>query len=581
MRYYHMLSVLCTLATTLLCGLATPFTTRWGDVHVKHSWISVPDDWMDLGHPAADTTIDLHIALKPQNENALIDSLNEVSSPDHPKYGEHLSKEQVSELVAPPTEVLDLVNAWLKHHRVRPSSISTKHGGSWLTLIGMPVSRANDLLEASYQLYHHIETNTTVLRTLSYGLPGGLLEHVQTVVPTTHFDFPHTSLQNPLIRQGGEAVARSKEAAGELRTGLSSREELVTPAILRSLYRTSSYVPTAAKYNALGVLGLLGDSPDPDDLRIFMNDYRSDATSATYLVAPVNGGVYDPSNPAMESNVNIQYAEAMAFPATHIFYSVGTTLGDPLINWLNYMLDRVLVPQTISSSYGKDEYTIPPDHAIWVCNLFARLAARGASVLFASGDAGVGRGNCRFQDGHVRFLPTFPSTCPWVTSVGGTTGSDPEVAARISGGGFSVYFPRPPYQDRGVPTFLQNLGSQFYGLYNAGGRGVPDIALQARDFEYIFNGQRRIASGTSCAAPAAAGIISLLNDYRISNGRRPLGFLNPWLYGGGLAGLNDITRGSNPGCNTPGFAAMPGWDPVTGLGTLDFVNLLEILRYGW
>ncbi|KAF8261294.1 subtilisin-like protein [Lactarius quietus] len=574
---HRMLSVLCIFAITPLSGLATSFTPRRGDVHVKHSWSSVPDDWTNLGHPAADTTIDLHIALKPQNENALIDALNEVSSPDHPKYGKHLSREQVAELVAPPTEVLYLVNAWLKHHRVRPSSISTKHGGSWLTLIGMPISRANDLLEASYQLYYHIETNTTVLRTLSYGLPEALLEHVQTVAPTTHFGFLPTSSQKPLMRRGEEAVAQSKETAGALGTVLSSREELVTPAILRSLYRTSSYVPTAAKYNVLGVFGTNNDYPDPFDLRIFMNKFRSDATSANYLVAPLSGGVYDPRNPSKESNVNIQYAEAMAFPATHIFYSVGIYLEDPFVAWLDHVLDRAVVPQTISASYGREEYKVPPDHAIFVCNLFARLGARGASVLFASGDGGVCRGNCRFQDGHVRFLPTFPSTCPWVTSVGGTTGSDPEVAAGLSGGGFSDYFLRPLYQDRAVPPFLQSLGSQYYGLYNAGGRGIPDIALQAMGYRFIFKMEPWIIDGTSCAVPTAAGIISLLNDHRLSSGRRPLGFLNPWLYGGGLAGLNDITTGSNPGCGTPGFSAIPGWDPVTGLGTLDFVRLEEIL----
>ena len=60
-----------------------------------------------------------------------------------------------------------------------------------------------------------------------------------------------------------------------------------------------------------------------------------------------------------------------------------------------------------------------------------------------------------------------------------------------------------------------------------------------------------------------AGIISLLNDYRLSIGRPPLGWLNPWLYGGGLAGLNDVTLGSNPGCGTPGFTATFGWDPVS------------------
>ncbi|KAH9165558.1 hypothetical protein EDB89DRAFT_2233294 [Lactarius sanguifluus] len=77
----------------------------------------------------------------------------------------------------------------------------------------------------------------------------------------------------------------------------------------------------------------------------------------------------------------------------------------------------------------------------------------------------------------------------------------------------------------------------------------------------------------------AAGIVSLLNDYRLSKGRTPLGFLNYWLYDFGIAnlGLNDIISGSNPGCNTDGFTASTGWDPVTGLGTPDFVELIHEL----
>jgi hypothetical protein len=39
----------------------------------------------------------------------------------------------------------------------------------------------------------------------------------------------------------------------------------------------------------------------------------------------------------------------------------------------------------------------------------------------------------------------------------------------------------------------------------------------------------------------AASIISLLNDFLLSRDNRPLGFLNPWLYGYGQGGLNDIT----------------------------------------
>ncbi|KAH9165564.1 hypothetical protein EDB89DRAFT_2246604 [Lactarius sanguifluus] len=77
----------------------------------------------------------------------------------------------------------------------------------------------------------------------------------------------------------------------------------------------------------------------------------------------------------------------------------------------------------------------------------------------------------------------------------------------------------------------------------------------------------------------AAGIVSLLNDYRLSKGRTPLGFLNYWLYDYSISdlGLNDIISGSNPGCNTDGFSASTGWDPVTGLGTLDFAELEDEL----
>ncbi|KAH9018609.1 subtilisin-like protein [Lactarius hengduanensis] len=609
---FHPLSVLSVLAFRPLSGLPTPFASHWDDIRAKHTWNSVPENWQSLGHPPADTTIDLHIALKAQNENALIDALIEVSSPGHPKQGAHLSREEVAELVAPPSDVLELADAWFEHHGVHPSTISTKHGGSWLTLTGVPVSRANELLSASYQLYQHIGTNETVLRTLSYGLPAALVEHVQSVAPTTHFGFLRTPRQEPFTRRGGASTEQTKVLGGERGTVLSSRDQYVTPSSLRWFYKTSRYVPLAADRNVLGVAGYLGDYPSPDDLRLFMNEYRSDATSTTYSVVQIKGGGYDPSNPTSAANLDIQYTSAIAYPTTHTFYSTGgsytqgDTQGDPFINWLDFVLDLRRVPQTVSMPYGIPEYTVPLDYAKYVCDLFARLGARGASVLFSSGNDGVGRGNCLVQDSsgnsRVQFLPAFPSTCaydstferqtsvgrplttpstvlagPWVTSVGGTTGYNPEIAASLSGGGFSVHFSRPPYQNNAVPTFLSNLGGQYKGLFNPEGRGVPDVALQAMDFISIFKTEIWKIEGTSCSTPTAAGIISLLNDYRISNGKAPLGFLNLWLYGIFLEGLNDITSGSNPGCNTNGFSAVPGWDPVTGLGSLDFERLVAIL----
>jgi tripeptidyl-peptidase-1 len=40
--------------------------------------------------------------------------------------------------------------------------------------------------------------------------------------------------------------------------------------------------------------------------------------------------------------------------------------------------------------------------------------------------------------------------------------------------------------------------------------------------------------------------------------------------------MQQITTGSNPGCNTNGFDAVKGWDPVTGLGSPDFKKLRDV-----
>ncbi|KAH8985811.1 peptidase S8/S53 domain-containing protein, partial [Lactarius akahatsu] len=137
-------------------------------------------------------------------------------------------------------------------------------------------------------------------------------------------------------------------------------------------------------------------------------------------------------------------------------------------------------------------------------------------------------------------------------------------------GGFSNIFKRPNYQEQAVTTFLQHLGHQYQGKYNATSRGIPDISAQALNFPIFIKGQKKFAYGTSGSAPIVATIVSLLNDYLISQGKATLGFLNPWLYGTGMSGLNDITSGSNPGCNTDRFSAIEGWDPVTDVGTPDF-----------
>ncbi|EPS94691.1 hypothetical protein FOMPIDRAFT_1026105 [Fomitopsis schrenkii] len=172
----------------------------------------------------------------------------------------------------------------------------------------------------------------------------------------------------------------------------------------------------------------------------------------------------------------------------------------------------------------------------------------------------------------TNFVPTFPSGCPYVTSVGATTGTSPETAANISSGGFSNVFATPSFQSADVKAYLASIGTEYSGLYNAAGRGYPDVSTQGENFIIGLHQKFYTIDGTSCASPTFASVVALLNDELLSAGKSRLGWLNPWLYSNPDA-LNDVTSGDNPGCATNGFSATTGWDPVTGLGTPNFAAL--------
>ncbi|KAH9021458.1 subtilisin-like protein [Lactarius pseudohatsudake] len=510
--FFQPLSALSVLASGVLnCLATTPREPRWDDVRTKHAWGAVPEDWETLGHPAAGTTIDLHIALQPQRKNAVVDALYEVSFPRSPKYGAHLSREQLADLVAPHPHTLTLVNSWLKHHGVHPSSVSQSHGGGWLTVADVPMSQANNILNASYQLYRHAKTNETIIRTISYGLPVELHSHIKTVAPTTYFSSPRMLRHTPHLHRRVETMAAPAKAASvDLERELSRRDGIysVKPSYLRRIYNTVTYVPAATDRNKLGVTGFIGDSPSPDDLEKFMTEYRTDvADTAIYDVVLIDGGRYDPKTPTKGGNLDMQYAQAMAFPTSHTFYSTGGGFGpEPYLSWANFMLtlDDNELPQTITMPYGGFEEDVPRDLAESACDLYARLGVRGVSLLFSTGDYGVGE-SC-IADNFL-FRVVFPASCPWVTSVGGTM-HYPEVAISISGGGFSNYSSRPAYQDGVVPTYLEKLGRRYQGRYNASGRGTPDISAQAHLCQFIYREQYYIVNATSCAVTVGLPLLS-------------------------------------------------------------------------
>jgi tripeptidyl-peptidase-1 len=376
-----------------------------------------------------------------------------------------------------------------------------------------------------------------------------------------------------------------------------------------------NYTVKAAHKNRMAVANYLGEPSIRSDLSQYLSQYRPEAVSAAEdfkLISIDNGTTQQVLTPedvdagtGIEGALDVQSMLGIAWPTPLISYSTGGSqpgfkpdnftpenTNEPYLAWVQHLLSTPddELPYVISTSYADNEQTVSPEYAKRVCESFAQLGARGVSLFFASGDDGVGADGTCFANEEPyerKFMPEFPSSCPYVTTVGGTFLFEPEVAVVdtsyrrpfYSSGGFSEYFPTPSYQKTAVSQYLASHDNfpAYSGLFTPTGRAYPDVAAQSLNFSVIYNSGLERIGGTSAATPAFAAIVALVNDALLAAGRPTMGFLNPWLYRGGFEAFRDVLSGKSAGCETEGFPASKGWDAVTGWGTPDFLGILETL----
>ncbi|KAF5321996.1 hypothetical protein D9619_000563 [Psilocybe cf. subviscida] len=611
MRNFTTLVAFCLVVAS--SSLASPSAQR--NAYQVREEVHSPRGWKQAGKPDPDQPMKLRIGLPQPNFHILEQNLYEVSDPFHGRYGQHLSKEEVEKLVAPHPASLSAVEKWLQEFNFSGADLERSPAKDWITLT-VPVSMAEKLLDTTYHVWKHEKSGDEFVRTTSYSLPAHLHEHVDVIQPTTMFGRMKAERSDIFdIEDDSNVKASNYKIANDLAEeppiysgGVTNVpvdaacNTTITITCLQQLYNLGNYTASNNPENSVGITGFLEQYANLQDLQSFYAAYRPEAVNSSFAFKAVAGGINNQTLSAAgaEANLDVQYAFGLSYPVPATFYSTAgrppfksdirtpTNTNEPYAEWLDYVLEQESPPLSISTSYGDDEQTVPKSYAIRVCAQIAQLGVRGVSVIFSSGDYGVGDGNsdpetqeCMTNDGRnvTRFIPVFPASCPFVTSVGGTA-HIPEVAVQnfASGGGFSDYFPRPLYQYVAVEKFLSKLPKGLYaGLYNKKGRAFPDVAAQGTRYRINYRGKVVSISGTSASSPAFAGVVALLNDARLKAKKAPLGFLNPLIYTLGLPGFNDITSGSNPGCGTPGFNASAGWDPVTGVGSPDFQVLKKIV----
>jgi subtilase family serine protease len=233
---------------------------------------------------------------------------------------------------------------------------------------------------------------------------------------------------------------------------------------------------------------------------------------------------------------------------------------------------------SISASEG--EHFLTRAEAAVLNSAFEQARDHNMTIVASSGDNGA------IADDGPPVQVSLPASDPLVLAVGGTILDAAMPGGTYQGemawnegtdgsaGGFSSLFARPSYQDG-----VARIGAA---------RGVPDVAANAdagTAMALVYNdGSSRPATGTSASTPLWAGVIALADQ----EAGRHLGFVNPALYAiargpGYHRAFHDVVTGDNsvlwPTGVYDGYAAGPGWDPVTGWGSPDAQYLVPLLAH--
>jgi subtilase family serine protease len=338
-----------------------------------------------------------------------------------------------------------------------------------------------------------------------------------------------------------------------------------------------------------------------------------------------------------EQALDVEAVHGMAQGANVLYYGAASCNDADFLTTLAQVVvdDKASI---VTDSWGEAAFSLDDDGNLVSSvdqdlvnayeDVFKQGAVQGIGFYFSSGDDGDDLAADGYKD------TEYPTSDPWVTSVGGTSIAIDRTNTRLfetgwgttlyaladngrswvapgafhggAGGGFSDYLAQPWYQRGVVP-------------WNTGGRAVPDVAMESdpttgmlvgetQSFPLrsrygpagVHYGEYRIG-GTSLGSPLMAGAQA------VAEGDRRIGFANPFLYALARSSrfdpFYDETPQGDPANVRADYVNMinaddgvslslrtfdedsslfttGGWDDVTGVGSVTR-QYLDLASGGW
>lgn len=511
-----------------------------------------------------------HLTLKSKDLDGLASKMEQISLSNQGKW---LTEAELDPFVRPAPETTKTVMEFLHSAGVPDSAITTSTKFGDRLNVTLPMAQVTKLFTNPFWDTHVDSKQFTKVK--------------QSLEEKRQGTKPATTIATPLEVHQVSADKTSNTATKVTRRDgapASCDASKVTPACLKDLYGVSSYQPFKTNVDNPDVTTVsdVGHFVNLQDIDAYVKKYVPGQEGYKMTIETAFGGYNDESKADLEGTYTTQALVGMMAPLKVNFLITRKIywydFHELVINLFIDNYDEKNRPKIVSIPFSSFEDYNTDAQMITMCNAAMKLTALGTTIVTTSGMNGIGEAGEKCPPSR----PSYPASCPFITSVGFTEGFAPEKMFESqtlyqSGAGASNVFPIPSWQAKDLAAYQKTLGP--LAFFNASGRAYPTIVANGRNSTHIFQGKELLVSGEGSGVQTAVSVLAWVNNKRAAAGLGNLGWFEPSLYAFGP--LHDITLGGSFGCKLSkpdvGLPAALNYDISSGLGSVHFDALCKAL----